>query len=108
MEKNITKELLEDILKEEIKKVGILHNDNMLLYADYHSLGFKDINIYELNNKIVDWIEQKGFWIRTVSWKQYELVDLRMGIEVYECSTDKRINSSTMCAEWIFKNIKEL
>ncbi len=62
----------------------------------------EEMNIYELVDKITDWIEDQGYWIKKSDRNIYELHYL--GKEVYCIDTLKRINAPLYCAQWIIDN----
>lgn len=63
-----------------------------------------EINIYELADKAIDWIESQGYYIINKEVNIYRLYTIDN--EVYSIDTKTRIDIPFMCAQWIIDNIK--
>lgn len=61
-----------------------------------------NINIHELADKTINWIEKQDFWIRRPHKNIYELI--HGGIEVYSIDTKERLKVPFMCGKWILTN----
>lgn len=103
----ISKELLSEIMQLGILEVGEV--DDCYLSFNYYILDDDNIkaciNIYELADKVIDWIESKCFWIKKEHKDIYQLI--YQDKEVYGIDSKKRIDVPFMCAEWILKELKK-
>lgn len=98
----ISKELLSEVLAVDIRKINNSILDGNLYYYKTFVKCKSKINIYELADKIIDWIESKGYWIKKEYKDIYQLI--YKGIEVYGIDTKTRTDVPFMCGKWILEN----
>ncbi len=104
----ISKELLSEVLGCDCSKVEV--NDNIVNYVFEYDVTWSEniqyeaaaINLYELADKTMDWIESQGYLILIEDKDIYRLC--KYGTEFYSIDTHNRVIVPFKCAEWIFKN----
>jgi len=99
----ITKKMLEIVLKVEILK----HEANSkAIHYDYYKDGVTyigySLNIFELADMVIEWIESEDFWIKKEHKQIYQLI--YQNKEVYGIDTKRRIHVPFMCMKWILDN----
>lgn len=95
LDKEVTK-WDEDYIKDNVIEIGINLPSGGRLY--------KQVNIYELADKTIDWIESKDFCILNTEINIYRL--FKRGEEVYSIDTQTRLHVPFMCGQWILDNQK--
>jgi len=106
MNEIISKELLSEVYNFDVKDIRPLGTDDVTYEVRFNGLrkGYKYeiINIHELADKTIDFIEKKGYWISKTQQNIYRLI--HKDFEVYTVNTDKRIDVPFMMSQWILEN----
>lgn len=105
----ISKELLSEVLGVKVLTEIINDDlkDNILCYWEFdgYANNCRNINIYELSDKIIDWIQSQEYYILNKEMNIYRLYAKEN--EVYSIDTKTRIDVAFMCGQWILDNKKE-
>lgn len=100
----ISKELLSEVLKEEVNESIIL--DGYIIKYSYKYLGYAEINIFELEHKCKEWAIDNGYYL-TIYNDRIDVV-LQKSCKMVENITDGSLKYDPMlvfkACQWILDN----